>query len=468
VKVLGIPIHYRKLSNSDWKRVEERFEKRLNSWKGKHLSIGGKLTLINSVLSSLPMYMMSFFAIPRGVLKKIDYFRSRFFWQQEEKRKYRLAKWSILCQPKDQGGLGIRNLDIQNTALLSKWLYKLLTTDGTWQELIRNKYLGSKPLSQAFWKPGDSHFWSGLMKVKSDFLRFGSFSIKNGTQIRFWEDQWLGTSPLREQYPCLYHIVRHKQATVAEVFSSSPFNFSWRRDLIGPKLVAWNELLPRIANLTITQEPDEFRWNLLRSGQFSVKSHYLALIHSDIPNLNRRLWKLKVPLKIKIFLWYLRRGVILTKDNLAKRNWQGSVQCCFCHKDETIQHLLFDCPLARTVWSIIQVATNLYLPHSVSNMFGTWLWGLDKDKKSLVLAGAAATCWAIWRCRNDVVFDRKVVPSPSQVIYSVIYWLRTWTILQKSGARDTVLATCRRLEQVLRECFSQAHGWRSSLRIGNN
>ena len=123
-----------------------------------------------------------------------------------------------------------------------------------------------------------------------------------------------------------------------------------------------------------------------------MKSHYLALIHSDIPNLNRRLWKLKVPLKIKIFLWYLRRGVILTKDNLAKRNWQGSVQCCFCHKDETIQHLLFDCPLARTVWSIIQVVTNLYLPHSVSNMFGTWLWGIDKDLNSLVLAGAAAIC----------------------------------------------------------------------------
>jgi hypothetical protein len=99
---LGIPIYYRKLSNVDWKRVEERFGKRLNSWKGKHLSIGGKLTLINSVLSSLSLYMMSFFAIPRGVLKKLDYFRSRFFWQQEVKRKYRLVKWSILCQSKDQ------------------------------------------------------------------------------------------------------------------------------------------------------------------------------------------------------------------------------------------------------------------------------------------------------------------------------------------------------------------------------
>jgi hypothetical protein len=71
---LGIPIHYRKLSNTDWKRVEERFEKRLNSWKGKHLSIGGKLTLINSVLSSLSMYMMSFFAIPQGVLKNLIIF----------------------------------------------------------------------------------------------------------------------------------------------------------------------------------------------------------------------------------------------------------------------------------------------------------------------------------------------------------------------------------------------------------
>jgi len=79
MRYLGIPIHYRRLSNADWKRVEERFEKRPNSWKGKRLSTGGCLTLINSVLSSLPMYMMSFFALPKGVQKKLDYFRSRFY-----------------------------------------------------------------------------------------------------------------------------------------------------------------------------------------------------------------------------------------------------------------------------------------------------------------------------------------------------------------------------------------------------
>ena len=72
IRYLGIPIHYRKLSNNDWVRIQERFEQRLSSWKEKNLSTGGRLTLINSVLSSLPMYMMFFFEIPKGVRKKLD------------------------------------------------------------------------------------------------------------------------------------------------------------------------------------------------------------------------------------------------------------------------------------------------------------------------------------------------------------------------------------------------------------
>jgi hypothetical protein len=110
-----------KLSNGDWRLVEERFRKKLSSWKGKMLSLGGRLVLINSVLSSLPMYMMSFFSIPKGVLEKLDYYRSRFFWQcDEHKKKYRLAKWSILHKPRSAGGMGIIDLDIQNKCLLSK------------------------------------------------------------------------------------------------------------------------------------------------------------------------------------------------------------------------------------------------------------------------------------------------------------------------------------------------------------
>jgi hypothetical protein len=57
--------------------------------------------------------------------------------------------------------------------------------EGTWQTLLRNKYLSSKCLSQVQIKPGDSQFWKGLLHVKDDFLGCGTFKIKNGSQTRF-------------------------------------------------------------------------------------------------------------------------------------------------------------------------------------------------------------------------------------------------------------------------------------------
>jgi hypothetical protein len=145
-KYLGIPMHHMKLSNKDWIIIEEKFQKKLSSWKGKLLSVGGRLVLINSVLA---MYMLSFFVLPKGVLRKLDYYCSRFYWQcDEHKKKYRLTKWSILCRPKDCGGLGIQNLEIQNRCLLSKWLFKLINEEGIWQNLLRRKYLSNKTLTK--------------------------------------------------------------------------------------------------------------------------------------------------------------------------------------------------------------------------------------------------------------------------------------------------------------------------------
>jgi hypothetical protein len=78
------------------------------------------------------MFMMSLFEIPKGVFKKLDLYRSRFFRQGDtDKKKYRLAKWDIMCRPKDQGGLGIIDLEIQNICLLSKWIVNLFNTEGT-------------------------------------------------------------------------------------------------------------------------------------------------------------------------------------------------------------------------------------------------------------------------------------------------------------------------------------------------
>lgn len=100
-------------------------------------------------------------------------------------------------------------------------------------------------------------------------------------------------------------------------------------------------LLSCIIDFQLTQEQDEFRQNLTSNGEFSVQSHYLALIHINVLNINKHLWKLKIPLKVMIFLWYFHCGVVLTMDNLTKGNWQSNKNGCFCHNDETIRHLFF-------------------------------------------------------------------------------------------------------------------------------
>ena len=71
--------------------------------------------------------------------------------------------------------------------------------------------------------------------------------------------------------------------------SSGTPNLSWRRDLIGSKLVLWNNLAARLANITLNHERDDFKWNLHQAGVFTVKSHYLRRIHQNIPNTNKKL-----------------------------------------------------------------------------------------------------------------------------------------------------------------------------------
>jgi hypothetical protein len=172
--------------------------------------------------------------------------------------------------------------------LLGKWLARLLTEDGRWQQLLRRKYVGSKAISQVIWKPGDSHFWAGIMATKKYFFPFGSFSIRNGSEIRFWEDCWLGTTTLREQYPALYNIVRHKSDTLQKVLETSPPSLTFRRDLIGPRLTSWNELLQRLASVQLVQGDDELRWNLTKNGKFTVSSTYKALIIPSQPLVNNK------------------------------------------------------------------------------------------------------------------------------------------------------------------------------------
>ena len=157
------------------------------------------------------------------------------------------------------------------------------------------------------------------------------------------------------------------------------------------------------------------------------------------------------------------KSVILAKDNLVKRNWQGSNKCVSCAHDETINYLFFTGKVASFIWSAIQMASNLYQPTSVANIFGNWLNGIDNKLKTILRVGALAVLWSLWLCRNDKIFSDKNFTC-LQVLYRCMGILRSWSILQRVEYRGLFTEACARLEAVARDIFIQ-HGWPRDLRI---
>lgn len=156
-----------------------------------------RLTLAETCLSNIPSHMLSFFRFPKGVGKRLDFFRARLVWQEKDVvRKYHLVNWADVCRPRDQGGLGVANLEIKNISLLCKRLWRLENENEDWQEMLRAKYLCKKILSQCEASPGNSYFWNGLMGVKDIIFACCQRVVGDGCKTRFWEDAWLSNKPL--------------------------------------------------------------------------------------------------------------------------------------------------------------------------------------------------------------------------------------------------------------------------------
>jgi hypothetical protein len=75
------------------------------------------------------------------------------------------------------------------------------------------------------------------MNIKDHFFRWGHFQVRDGQSTRFWKDKWLSGQSLSEQFPNLFNIVCNKSALVAQVFLDINLNLSFRRTIMGIKLV---------------------------------------------------------------------------------------------------------------------------------------------------------------------------------------------------------------------------------------
>lgn len=125
IKYLRLPLTHRRLRKVDFQPLLDKVAGRLEGWQGCLLSPAGRATLVKSVLTSIPIFYLTGFKIPKEILHAIDKIRRRFLWAENKVISGAKCKvnWGRVCRPTHLGGLGILSLSQFSSAIRLRWLW---------------------------------------------------------------------------------------------------------------------------------------------------------------------------------------------------------------------------------------------------------------------------------------------------------------------------------------------------------
>ena len=213
---------------SAWKLVMDKIQSRLATWKAKILSRAGQLTLIKSVLNTLPIYYMSMFKMPKVIASKIVSIERSFFWggPTGDRKGCTRIKWSDIQLPKEMGGLGVGNMMHKNLILLFKWWWRFSKSDNSlWKKILKSVYeiKGLKASSESFNKVREGT-WAHLLSNDTDTSKIRSIieegmlvKVGNDNSIRFWHDRWCEVGSLKRIFSRLYSISLQKNFLISQM-----------------------------------------------------------------------------------------------------------------------------------------------------------------------------------------------------------------------------------------------------------
>jgi len=223
------------------------------------------------------------------------------------------------------------------------------------------------------------------------------------------------------------------------------WNLDLRRRLGIDEVAEWNELQEELELLVFSEEDDTVIWALEPSGKFSTKSLYRFMKHSGNVDLRMtELWKVNLPLKIKIFLWMLWHDRVLTSEQLKIRKGKGSEKCKYCGKIETRNHLFFNCNIAQILWVWVRISMRwTERPISIQDYEDKMRVGLGHKDIFIAFFLLAGVSWSLWKTRNDWVFNNHLIKTPKAIAYKVLGFLSQWKkMLKPEGVlkrEDTIL-----------------------------
>jgi hypothetical protein len=456
-KYLGVPVGASPRRLSTWAPMVEKIRSKLNAWGNRHISFGGRLVLINSVMNSIPIFYMSLMKMPVQVRKKVVRIQRDFLWGGVSgNKKLSWVKWKVVCREKGKGGLGVRDLEVVNTSLLLKWRWRLVSKDGPalWKEVLVAKYgnhilnnvnLSCEPIpyyASLWWKDvcniGESI--GSPNWLKEVLVR----RIGNGLLTRFWRDVWIGGEPLCLKFPRLFSVSMQQDICVGDWWKEEEgrWDFIWRRNLFQWEVESVNLLLGLLVNVSLTRDHDDWVWILNPDVGFSVKSAYDSLMGlGDGPNLSE--WELKIfssiwdspaPSKIVAFSWQLLYDRLPTKDNLQSRGviqQALDVNCVWCGQTtESSKYLFLHCNKTIRVWYEVcrWLGVVIVMPPDIMTLFDCFSGVIrnKKVKKGFLLVWHTVI-WSLWRARNNAIFNG-ILKEPLEVVEEIKVLSWNWSM----------------------------------------
>lgn len=160
IKYLGLPLIASKLSIDDCGPILERIQNKINSWSSKCLSYDGRLVLIKAVIFHCQLYWANVVLLPKRVIRQIEALYRNYLWGGvADYRHMPLVSWESISLPRNEGGLGLLQLEAWNKAAFGKLLWKIIANkDCLWVRWAKAVYLKGKSIWSVQAK--DSHPWS--------------------------------------------------------------------------------------------------------------------------------------------------------------------------------------------------------------------------------------------------------------------------------------------------------------------
>ncbi|GJW62588.1 reverse transcriptase domain, reverse transcriptase zinc-binding domain protein [Tanacetum coccineum] len=159
VKYLGVPLVHSRLVYRDYAELIERIKARVRDWKNKFLSFMGRTQLIRSVLSFMHVYWASVIILPVNLMHELEQVMRGFLWcQGDMKRGKAKVAWDVVCLPMKEGGLGIRRLEMFNVALISSYIWSIITDkESLWVKWIHSYKLKRRSLWDILFRGSDDY-----------------------------------------------------------------------------------------------------------------------------------------------------------------------------------------------------------------------------------------------------------------------------------------------------------------------